>query len=155
GADLVLVSGQKYLGSPTAGLAAGTWSLVQALRAQEKGIGRVMKPTKEAIVGVLAALEEWQAVDRGKWHAGERGEGVAFVAAVSRIPGVAVEAVPDPTGLQVARVLLKVDDAKRVATELEAGTPPIYVMTDRMSEGELMLELIPLNADELATVIAR
>jgi L-seryl-tRNA(Ser) seleniumtransferase len=60
GADLVLVSGQKYLGSPTAGMAAGSWSLVQALRAQEKGIGRVMKPTKEAIVGVLAALEEWQ-----------------------------------------------------------------------------------------------
>ncbi|HEY3559862.1 MAG TPA: aminotransferase class V-fold PLP-dependent enzyme [Kribbella sp.] len=155
GADLVLVSGQKYLGSPTAGLIAGTWSMVQAVRAQDKGIGRAMKPTKEAIVGVLAALEEWQAFDRVKWHADERAKVDAFVAAVSRIPGVAVEAVPDPAGLQVSRVLLKVDDAKRVATELEAGSPPIYVMTDRMTEGELMLELIPLDADEIATVLAR
>lgn len=155
GADLVLVSGQKYLGSPTAGIAAGTWSLVQALRAQEQGIGRVMKPTKEAIVGVLAALEEWQAFDRVKWEADERAKVDAFVAAVARIPGVTVEAVPDPAGLQVSRVRLEVADAKRVATELEAGTPPIYVMTGRMADGELMLELVPLDADEIATIVAR
>jgi L-seryl-tRNA(Ser) seleniumtransferase len=155
GADLVLVSGQKYLGSPTAGLVAGTWSLVQALRAQDKGIGRTMKPTKEAIVGVLAALEEWQAIDRVKWQADERSKVDAFVSAAARIPDVTVEAVPDPSGLQVSRVLLKVPDAKRVATELEAGTPPIYVMTDRVADGELMLELVPLTSDEIATVLAR
>ena len=63
--------------------------------------------------------------------------------------------VQDPTGLQVSRVLLKVKDAKRVATELEAGVPPIYVMTDRVADDELMLELIPLDADEIATVLAR
>ncbi|WP_427885643.1 aminotransferase class V-fold PLP-dependent enzyme [Kribbella sp. GL6] len=155
GADLVLVSGQKYLGSPTAGLVAGTWPLVQAVRAQDNGIGRVMKPTKEAIIGVLAALEEWQAVDRVKWQADERAKVDAFVAAVSRIPGVVVTAEPDPTGLQVSRVLLKVEDAKRVATELEAGSPPIYVMTDRVADDELMLELVPLDADEIAAVLAR
>ncbi|HEY3515006.1 aminotransferase class V-fold PLP-dependent enzyme [Kribbella sp. NPDC051137] len=155
GADLVLVSGQKYLGSPTAGLVAGSWPLVQAVRAQDKGIGRVMKPTKEAIIGVLAALEEWQAIDRVKWQADERAKVDAFVAAVSRIPGIVVTAVPDPTGLQVSRVLLKVDDAKRIATELEAGSPPIYVMTDRVDDDELMLELVPLNAEEIAAALAR
>jgi len=155
GADLVLVSGQKYLGSPTAGLVAGTWSLVQAVRAQEKGIGRVMKPTKEAIVGVLAALEEWQAFDRVKWEADELAKVDAFVDAASRIPGITAVAVQDPTGLQVSRVRLTVPDAKRVATELETGTPPIYVMTDRTAEDELMLELVPLDADEIATVLAR
>ena len=155
GADLVLVSGQKYLGSPTAGLVAGTWPLVQAVRAQEKGIGRVMKPTKEAIIGVIAALEEWQAFDRMKWEADELAKVLAFTEAAARIPEVSAEVVPDPTGLQVSRVLLKVKDAKRVATELEAGVPPIYVMTDRVADDELMLELIPLDADEIATVLAR
>ena len=155
GADLVLVSGQKYLGSPTAGLVAGTWPLVQAVRAQEKGIGRVMKPTKEAIIGVIAALEEWQAFDRMKWEADELAKVLAFSEAAARIPEVSAEVVPDPTGLQVSRVLLKVKDAKRVATELEAGVPPIYVMTDRVADDELMLELIPLDADEIATVLAR
>lgn len=128
---------------------------MQALRAQEKGIGRVMKPTKEAIVGVLAALEEWQAFDRVKWEADELAKVDAFVDAASRIPDVVAETVKDPTGLQVSRVLLKVADAKRVATELEAGAPPIYVMTDRMAENELMLELVPLDADEIATILAR
>lgn len=155
GADLVLVSGQKYLGSPTAGLVAGTWPLVQAVRAQEKGIGRVMKPTKEAIIGVIAALEEWQALDRMKWEADELSKATAFAAAAERIPEVAAEVVPDPTGLQVSRVLLKVPDAKRVATELEAGSPPIYVMNERAADDELMLELVPLDPDEIAAVLAR
>ena len=125
------------------------------MRAQEKGIGRVMKPTKEAIIGVIAALEEWQAFDRMKWEADELAKVLAFSEAAARIPEVSAEVVPDPTGLQVSRVLLKVKDAKRVATELEAGVPPIYVMTDRVADDELMLELIPLDADEIATVLAR
>ncbi|TCO44096.1 L-seryl-tRNA(Ser) seleniumtransferase [Kribbella antiqua] len=155
GADLVLASGQKYLGSPTAGLVAGTWALVQAVRAQEKGIGRVMKPTKEAVIGVLAALEEWQAFDRMKWEADELAKVVSFAAAAGEIPGVTAEVVPDPAGLQVSRVLLKVPDAKRLATELEAGTPPIYVMTDRVDDNELMVELVPLDETEINTIIAR
>ncbi|MFI6827825.1 aminotransferase class V-fold PLP-dependent enzyme [Kribbella sp. NPDC050241] len=155
GADLVLVSGQKYLGSPTAGLVAGTWSLVQAVRAQERGIGRGMKPTKEAVIGVLAALEEWQAFDRMKWEADELAKVVAFADAAGKIPGVVAEVVPDPTGLQVSRALLKVPDAKRLATELEAGSPSIYVMTDRVDTNELMLELVPLDDTEIAAVVAR
>ncbi|TDD25623.1 aminotransferase class V-fold PLP-dependent enzyme [Kribbella turkmenica] len=155
GADLVLVSGQKYLGSPTAGLIAGSWPLVQSIRAQDKGIGRVMKPTKEAVIGVLAALEEWQAVDRVKWEADELAKVVAFVDAVGRIPGVSADVVPDPTGLQVSRAVVRVPDAKRVATELEAGVPSIYVMTDRVDANELMFELIPLTGDEIAAVLAR
>jgi uncharacterized pyridoxal phosphate-dependent enzyme len=155
GADLVLVSGQKYLGSPTAGLVAGSWSLVQAVRAQESGIGRVMKPTKEAVIGVLAALEEWQAFDRMKWEADELAKVVAFADAAGKIPGVVAEIVPDPTGLQVSRALLKVPDAKRLATELEAGSPSIYVMTDRVDTNELMLELVPLDDTEISAVLAR
>lgn len=155
GADLVLVSGQKYLGSPTAGLIAGTWPLVQAVRAQEKGIGRVMKPTKEAVIGVLAALEEWQAFDRMKWEADQLAKVDAFAAAAAAIPGVSTEVVPDPTGLQVSRALLRVPDARRVATELEAGSPPIYVMTERAGDGELVLELVPLNSAEISTILDR
>ncbi|WP_433165814.1 aminotransferase class V-fold PLP-dependent enzyme [Kribbella sp. CA-247076] len=155
GADLVLVSGQKYLGSPTAGLIAGTWPLVQSIRAQDKGIGRVMKPTKEAVIGVIAALEEWQAFDRVKWEADELAKVVTFVNAVGNIPGVEAAIERDPTGLQVSRAVLRVPDAKRVATELEAGSPSIYVMTDRVDADELVFELIPLDAEEIDTVLAR
>jgi L-seryl-tRNA(Ser) seleniumtransferase len=155
GADLVLVSGQKYLGSPTAGLVVGSWSLVQSVRAQEKGIGRVMKPTKEAVIGVLAALEQWQAFDRVKWEADQLAKVVAFAEAVGKIPGVSARVEPDPTGLQVSRAVLTVPDAKRLATELEAGSPSIYVMTDRVDANELVLELVPLTSEEISAVLAR
>jgi len=153
GADLVLISGQKYLASPTAGLVAGTRQLVQA---QEKGIGRGMKPTKEAVVGVLAALEEWQAMDRAKWEADQAAKVTSFVRAADELPGIAAEVLPDPTGLPLSRALLKVDgDAAKVATELEAGDPPIYVMTDRLADNELVLELVPLDAVELEIILLR
>ncbi|MFK4088303.1 aminotransferase class V-fold PLP-dependent enzyme [Kribbella sp. NPDC020789] len=155
GADLVLISGQKYLASPTAGLVAGSWPLVQAVRAQEKGIGRGMKPTKEAIIGLIAALEEWQARDRMKWEADQLTKVTDFADAAGRIPGVTAAVVPDPTGLQISRVVLTVPDAHRVATELEAGRPPIYVMTDRLADDQLTLELVPLNKEEIATILAR
>ncbi len=86
GADAVLISAQKYLAAPTAGLVVGTHRLVRAVRAQEKGIGRGMKPTKEAIVGVLAALEEWHAMDRAKWEADQAAKVIAFVAEPTSCP---------------------------------------------------------------------
>lgn len=47
GADLVLVSGHKYLASPTAGLVIGQRGLIEAVRAQETGLGRAMKPPRK------------------------------------------------------------------------------------------------------------
>ncbi|ADB30172.1 aromatic amino acid beta-eliminating lyase/threonine aldolase [Kribbella flavida DSM 17836] len=155
GADLVLISGQKYLASPTAGLVAGSRRMVQAVRAQDRGIGRGMKATKEAVVGVLAALEEWQAMDRAKWEADQATKVTSFVQAAGEIPGITAEVIPDPTSLPLSRALLTVEDAAGLARELEAGTPPIYVMTDRVDEGQLVLELIPLDAGEIATILDR
>jgi seryl-tRNA(Sec) selenium transferase len=63
GADLVIVSAQKYLGGPTAGLIVGRQPLIAAVRAQERGSGRAMKASKEAIAGALAAISERSAMD--------------------------------------------------------------------------------------------
>jgi L-seryl-tRNA(Ser) seleniumtransferase len=114
-----------------------------------------MKPSKEAVVGVLAALEEWQAMDRAKWAADQATKVAGFVAVAGEIPGVVAEVVPDPTSLPLSRALLKVADAPGLARELEAGSPPIYVMTERADAGELMLELLPLDDAEIELVIAR
>jgi uncharacterized pyridoxal phosphate-dependent enzyme len=158
GADVVLVSAQKYLAAPTAGLVIGTHRLVRAVRAQEKGIGRAMKPTKEATVGVLAALEEWHAMDRAKWEADQAAKVAAFVHAAGELPGLTAEVLPDPTGLPLSRVLLTVSggiDATTLAAELEHGTPPIYVSTAQSLEGQLILELVPLDSDELEIILTR
>ncbi|WP_433015799.1 aminotransferase class V-fold PLP-dependent enzyme [Kribbella sp. CA-294648] len=158
GADAVLVSAQKYLAAPTAGLVLGTHRVVAAVRAQGKGIGRAMKPTKEAIVGILAALEEWHAMDRAKWEADQAAKVLAFVSAANELPGLTAEVLPDPTGLPLSRALLTVSggiDATTLAAELQAGTPPIYVETAHALNGQLIFELVPLDADELEIILTR
>ena len=158
GADAVLISGQKYLASPTAGLVIGTQRLVRAVRAQENGIGRGMKPTKESTVGVLAALEEWQAMDRAKWEADQAAKVAAFVRAADEFPGISASDLPDPTGLPLSRVLLTVDpaiDATALAAKLQTGHPPIYVIADDAPAGHLVLELVPLDLDELEVLLTR
>ncbi|MEV8378716.1 aminotransferase class V-fold PLP-dependent enzyme [Kribbella sp. NPDC056861] len=158
GADVVLISAQKYLAGPTAGLVVGTHRLVRAVRAQEKGIGRAMKPTKESIVGVLAALEEWHAMDRAKWEADQAAKVAAFITAAGKLPGLVAEELPDPTGLPLSRVLLTVSggiDATTLAAALEHGMPAIYVSTNRSQEGQLILELVPLDDDELEIILTR
>lgn len=64
-ADLTIFSAQKYLAAPTCGIVAGTKLAIDAFNANLKCIGRPMKPTKDALMGVLAALRErdWRALD--------------------------------------------------------------------------------------------
>ena len=85
GADLVVLSAHKYLAAPTAGLIVGRAGLVQSCRAQERGIGRAMKPTKEAILGVLAALDERRRLDLGAWSAAQQRKVADFVERAARI----------------------------------------------------------------------
>ncbi|MCP3802342.1 PLP-dependent transferase [Allokutzneria sp. A3M-2-11 16] len=149
GADAVLVSGQKYLASPTAGLVLGSREFVRAVRAQDKGIGRGMKPTKEAIAGVIAAIGEWRP---DTWLAGEAAKVADFVREAAKIPGVEAREWPDPAGLPVTRAVLTVDDAVGLAAELEAGDPPIFVM---VHGDELALELVSLGESEVRVILDR
>jgi D-glucosaminate-6-phosphate ammonia-lyase len=60
GADVVVYSGHKFLGGPTAGIVAGQRDLVRAAYLQNHGIGRGMKVGKEGMAGTIAALEAWE-----------------------------------------------------------------------------------------------
>ncbi len=161
GADLVLLSGQKYLASPTAGLVVGRAALLAAVRAQEKGIGRAMKASKEAIAGVLAALEAREGMDLAAWQAVQRGKVSAFVERVSRLPGLRAAVVDDPTGLPLARAQVTVApararlDAAGLASRLQAGDPPIWAMAHDTARGNLVFELVPLSDAEIEMIVVR
>lgn len=161
GADLVLVSAHKYLAAPTAGLVFGRRALVAAVRAQEKGIGRAMKATKEAIVGVLKALEERSAGDPVAWQRRQDDKVAAFQRQAGELPGVRLRSVPDPAGMPFSRVALDVDpvaagmDAAQLAQRLKSGEPSVRVMEHEAGAGRLMLELVPLDAGEIALIAER
>ena len=161
GADLVLVSAQKYLASPTAGLVIGRRELVDAVRAQERGIGRAMKATKEALVGVLAALEERAELDVAEWCAHEAGKLSDFIARANGLPGISAWPVADPAGMPFSRAHIRVSDhepridAASLAAALKSGTPSIWVMDDKIDDGELVFELVQITKDEIDIILTR
>jgi uncharacterized pyridoxal phosphate-dependent enzyme len=161
GADLVLISAHKYLASPTAGLIIGRRVLVQACRAQERGIGRAMKATKEALVGVLAALAERRGLDLASWRRTQQHKVQAFIERLAPLRGIVASAVADPAGMPFSRVQLQVDaaafgaSATQLAASLRDGRPSIRAMEHLLAEGSLLLELVPLRDDELQQIVTR
>lgn len=161
GADLAIFSAQKYLASPTAGLIVGRRDLVQACRAQERGIARAMKPTKEAIVGVLAALEERERLDLPRWRASQRVKVARFIGQVDGIGGIEASEIPDPAGMPFSRACIEIRrpdrrwNAAALAAALKEGRPSIRTMDAGAPQGRLLLELVPLDDDELQTIVDR
>ena len=157
GADGVLVSAHKYLASPTAGLVLGTRDFVQRFRAQEAGIGRGMKPSKEAIVGVLAALEERQAQDQVAWKKKQDEKVVLAAALLHKCPGIEVTIDPDPSGMPFQRVRVRClkgeGMARAVVQALKAGSPSIWVMEHQLGQGAMQLELVALSEEEVRQVV--
>ena len=161
GADLVLVSAQKYMAAPTAGLVVGKKNWVRAVRAQEKGIGRAMKPTKEALMGVWAALQERKSMDLEMWKARQQEKVKDFVSEANTLAGTRAWVVPDPTGLPFSRAHLAIIDrdslpkAKAVAAQLKSGNPSIWTIDQNAEKGELAFELVQTNEKEIATILQR
>lgn len=160
GADLVLVSAHKYLASPTAGLVIGKKQMVDAVRAQGKGIGRAMKASKEAVCGVLAAISERRKMDIAAWRDSQQEKANLFVRQANKLPGIKASLQADPAGMPFSRVHLAVENngaglsAESLAARLRLGQPSIWVMTHALSKGQIILELVPLNNNELELIIS-
>lgn len=159
GADLLLLSGQKYLRAPTAGLVFGRTDLVAAVDAQHRGIGRGMKPTKEALAGVLAALEVRVRQPAAVWREAQQRKVEMVIAAAAGWRGVRAERVPDPLGNGFERLWLTLGagtglDAASVIARLRDGDPVVAVAPHRAAQGCLVLELTAVEEDELPELCA-
>jgi L-seryl-tRNA(Ser) seleniumtransferase len=161
GCDALVVSGHKYLASPTAGMVFGTEGFIRAFRAQERGIGRAMKATKEALLGLLAALEAREQEDERAWQSREMDRARRVAARIDALPGLNADLVADPAGLPLDRVRVGVDpalaglDARALATRLADGRPSVRVMQHEIAAGRLVLELADFrSADEEALLDA-
>lgn len=161
GADLITFSGQKYLSGPTAGIVCGRRDLVEAVYLQNRGIGRTMKIGKEAIFGMLVALDERIATDLDGWAAQQRDMNEYLVGQLQDLNGVAVTLERDKVGQPVTRVRLEVDstvagiDAEGICRELTKGSPSIKPRAHHTDEGWFLLEPIHVTRDELDLVASR
>ena len=154
----LVLSAQKYLAAPTAGLVLGEADFIEAVDLQQRGIGRAMKPSKEALVGVLAALAERSRLDLGEWRAAQAQKTERALQALHACPGLQAQVEPDPLGAPFARVRVQVlagpEAARRLAAALKRHDPAVWVMEHGLPQGLLRLELVGLSGEEVDTACA-
>ena len=146
GADLVIYSGPKMLGGPTAGFICGRADLVAACRAQNDGIARPMKVGKENLMGLLQAVREYVAVPEEERAAVQQVRMSKLAARLDQLPGVSAEVVGDDSGRLIHRVLLNIDtdltgwSPADLDRELRAGDPSIYLRDFKLHLDQLEID---------------
>ncbi len=161
GAEAVIWSGHKFLGGPTSGIVAGTAPMIRAMLLQNRGLGRLMKAGKEAVVGAMAALEAWAERDHAAEAAREAAIVDGWIAALGREPGLALARHPDWTDNPIVRVEIRVDPAAaglhafELAERCLAGTPAVALRDDLSMHQLLYLDPCNVTADEAPLVAAR
>lgn len=163
GADLVIYSGHKFLGGPTSGIIAGRRDLVRASYLQNLGIGRGMKVGKESITGLIAALEAWKARDADAIRARETAALQLWQQALSGLPGVRAEIVPDPTANPLDRLQVNIRPeagatAAAFAAALGRQDPALIVRDHEVELGYFQLDpcnLLPGQAEVVAATLKR
>lgn len=151
GADLTVYSGHKAIGGPTSGIVMGETRLVEACTAQEYGVGRAMKVSKEAIAGVVCALELFLA---GK-DAAPTETLLACLDVVRASLGdglpVAVSTVWDATR-PIPRLVIRVPEnigltAAEVVDQLEHQNPSIRTRNHGVAQGVISVDPRELTLD--------
>jgi len=164
GAALAVFSGGKDLRGPQAsGLVVGRSDLVGFCRANSnpnQRIGRPMKAGKEEIVGLVAAVDRYLALDHGARMARWENQVEAIVDALEGIPSARARRVfPSEPGIQptsIPRVYVDLappaPDVSAVIQALRAGDPSIAVGQSRSS---LVINPQMLEEGEERVVAAR
>lgn len=161
GADLNLFSIQKYLAGPTAGLVMGPRDLLSSVRAQFKGIGRGMKPSKEAILGSLSAIRERKDWSVASWTQRIMEKNRMLISMLKEATGIVPTIVEDRTGAPVSRVHLDFGPtgdasiAGEIVRALKDGSPSIHVFEDRIADNEIAVELVMLGDREISIIASR
>ncbi|TGG94867.1 aminotransferase class V-fold PLP-dependent enzyme [Natronospirillum operosum] len=146
GADIVIYSGHKFLGGPTAGIIAGRKDLVKAAYLQNLGIGRGMKIGKESIMGAMAAMQAWLQRDHKAVLQHEYQCLELWQNALADAPGIRASIVPDPTGNPLYRLQVDIDSdttgwtAAQAVTALAADEPKIIVRDHEIEHGYFQLD---------------
>jgi L-seryl-tRNA(Ser) seleniumtransferase len=161
GADLVIYSGGKGIRGPQdTGLLLGRPDLIRAAAANaapNAAIGRPCKVSKEAIIGLVTALELFMQADHDAEWARHLGDARTIVDGVAGLRGVRPHVEDDRSVWTAPTVLLDIDrdvtglTPDEVMRALQAGEPSIMVRT---FHGRLLLDTHCLRPGE-APVVAR
>jgi L-seryl-tRNA(Ser) seleniumtransferase len=136
GADGAIFSGGKGLCGPqSSGLVVGRKGLIEAMAFHANprmALGRPMKVGKEEIVGLLAAVKRYLALDHDAIMQAWEGQVAAVIAAFEGVPGVtARRSFPSEAGQPMPRAEIVFDEARlgitrdEILKRLRGGEPSI------------------------------
>lgn len=151
GVDLVIYSGHKAISGPTSGIVIGDPTLIAACVAQETGVARAMKVSKEAISGLLCALE--------RYLSGESAASAEeLLARLDRVRSSTGEKLPatfeivwDKTR-PIPRLIVTILDgspktAKEVVSQLESANPSIRTRNHDVDRGLIGIDPREMTLD--------
>lgn len=158
GADLVIYSGGKGIRGPQdSGLLAGRADLIAAAMANgnpHAGIGRAMKVSKEAMVGLAVALDRFMSHDHDRDFAAHREQAETILAGLAGRADLRCDLIADPAlhpaPLVTVRPAPGAWSPDRVRDALERGTPSIHL---NCLHGGLEIHthcLLPGDAEQIA-----
>jgi L-seryl-tRNA(Ser) seleniumtransferase len=120
-----------------------------------------MKVGKEGIVGAVAALERWESLDHRALHRHEYARVEALRDGLSRVDGVTVEEIPDPTGNPITRLRVRIDRTRSgrtvgwLAKRLRAGSPSIIVRDHHVDLEFFDLDPCNLRDGDVEVIVSR
>jgi L-seryl-tRNA(Ser) seleniumtransferase len=164
GAALAVFSGGKDLRGPqSSGLVVGRKDLIEAIRVNgspNHSIGRPMKVGKEEMVGLLAAVKRYLALDHEARASQDEETVSGWCLELNRLPGVLAErSFPNEAGQPLPRAKVSIDPAKagltrdEVVKQLADGSPAIMVAL--AGDDGLYLNPMTLEANEDQIVLDR
>ncbi|MGL4523305.1 MAG: DgaE family pyridoxal phosphate-dependent ammonia lyase [Bacilli bacterium] len=147
GADAVIYSGGKAIEGPTSGFIAGKKDFMESCRMQYKGVGRAMKVSKEAMVGLLTALRNYE--NRSDNSAEQMKRMRALCNQLAGLDEVSCEIKQDEAGRAIYRAAITLKKtAPMTALELnkmlQTGNPSIYLRDHYANVGTLYVDPRPL-----------
>ncbi len=158
GADLVTYSGGKAIGGPTVGFVAGHRDLIEACELQQRGIARAMKVGKEAIVGLLVALEQYAARDLAADRARQSAVVGALETQLAAVSRLRVYRKPDEAGRGIERLALERADGgdiRALVKYLAAGSPSIRTRNHHLDDGFALVDPREIDASQAAVIAER
>lgn len=160
GASLVMYSGGKAIGGPTSGFICGRRELVEACAMQYGGVGRAMKVSKEAIAGLLTALDLYQNRNLHEQAMRDRARMEWLVERLANQPGVRARIIQDEAGREIYRASVAIlpeagITAREVVQKLESGDPAIYTRNHQLNLGVINIDPRPLQPGQEETLLAR
>ena len=159
GVDLVTYSGGKAFGGPTVGFIAGKRVLIEACEMQFAGIARPMKVGKEAIAGLLVALEAYTSADPEVRRAELTRINDLIVGGLCDCSSYRVFLKPDEADRPFERVAIgaatSTFEVRDLVAFLAGGSPSIRTRNHHLDQGIVLLDPRELTPSDAEVIIER